>query len=212
MKKAPLLLAALLASAAALPVIAQDMPKEAPGAPDPARITGGTYKADPYHTQVGFDVLHLGFSQYRGLIGDITGTLTLDPKKPAAAKVSIDIPLEGIKTTSADLDKHLKAADFFDATKFPTAHFESTSVKVNGTKAVIAGNLTIKGVTKPVVLDTKFVGAGKMFNPMTKATTEQVGFEATTTIKRSDFGVSYGVPLVPDAVPLTISVAFEKPA
>ena len=209
MKKTPLILAAI-AGLATLPVIAQEMPKVAPGAPDAKRITGGSYKADPYHTQVGFTVMHMGFSQYRGLFGDVTGSLTLDPKKPTDAKVSIDVPIEGLRTTSADLDKHLKSADFFDAVKFPTAHFESTSIKVMGTKAAIAGNLTIKGISKPVTLDAKFIGAGKMYNPMTKVSSEQVGFEATATIKRSDFGISYGIPLVPDAVPLTISVAFEK--
>ncbi|TZG29619.1 YceI family protein [Sphingomonas montanisoli] len=208
--KTPLILAAV-GGLIALPVIAQ-MPKEAPGAADPSRVTAGTYKADPGHTQVGFNVMHLGFSYYRGLFGDISGTLTLDPKAPDKAKVSIDVPIAGVVTTHEKLNEHLKGADFFDAAKFPTAHFESTSVKVSGTKAVIAGNLTIKGITKPVTLDAHFVGAGKMFNPMTKANSEQVGFEATTTIKRSDFGVSYGIPLVPDAVPLTISVAFEKPA
>ena len=90
--------------------------------------------------------------------------------------------------------------------KFPTAHFESTSVRVSGTTATIVGNLTIKGVTRPVTLAAQFVGAGKA--PM--GGKDAVGFEATTTIKRSDFGVNYGVPLVTDEVPLTISAAFEK--
>jgi polyisoprenoid-binding protein YceI len=209
--KAPLVLIGLTA-AIALPVIAQEMPKTAPGAHEPSRVTAGSYKADPYHTQVGFSVMHMGFSYYRGLFGDVAGTLTLDPKAPDKAKVSIDIPIEAIKTTSDALDKHLKSPDFFDAAKFPMAHFESTAVKVSGASAKISGNLTIKGVTKPVILDAKFVGAGKMYNPMNKETSEQVGFEATATIKRSDFGISYGIPLVPDEVPLTISVAFQKPA
>jgi polyisoprenoid-binding protein YceI len=131
--------------------------------------------------------------------------MTIDPKAPAKAKVAIDIPMSGITTTVKELDEHLKAADFFDAAKYPTARFESTSVRVTGPKtAKIAGNLTVKGVTKPVVLDTVFVGAGTMMGKRT------IGFDATTTVKRSDFGVSYGIPLVPDAVPLQISVAFEK--
>jgi polyisoprenoid-binding protein YceI len=154
---------------------------------------------------VTFTVNHLGFSTYRGIFGAITGSMTLDPKAPAKAKVSIDIPMSGITTTVEKLDEHLKTPDFFDAAKYPTAHFESTSVRVSGKTAKISGNLTIKGVTKPVVLDTVFVGAGTMMGKRT------VGFDATTTVKRSDFGVSYGIPLVPDAVPLQISVAFEKP-
>jgi len=200
----PLLFAATFA-AAAIPALAQ-MPMKAPGAPEPSRVSAGTYKADPGHTQVGFTVNHLGFSFYRGLFGEVTGTLTLDPKMPSAAKVSIDIPVTKVVTTSSKLNEHLMKPEFFDAAKFPTAHFESTSVTVSGMTAKIVGNLTLKGVTKPVTLAAQFVGAGKA--PM--GGKDGIGFEATTTIKRSDFGVSYGIPLVPDEVPLTISAAFEK--
>lgn len=191
-------------SLAALPLAAQ-MPKTPPGTSDVRQVTAGTYTVDPGHSQVTFTVNHLGFSTYRGIFGAITGSMTLDPNAPAKAKVSIDIPMSGITTTVEKLDEHLKAPDFFDAAKYPTAHFESTSVLVSGKTAKINGNLRIKGVTKPVVLDTVFVGAGTMMGKRT------VGFDATTTVKRSDFGVSYGIPLVPDAVPLQISVAFEKP-
>jgi polyisoprenoid-binding protein YceI len=114
--------------------------------------------------------------------------------------------MSGITTTNAKLTEHLKGADFFDAAKFPTARFQSTSVSASGTSATITGNLTLKGVTKPVTLNAKFVGAGK--GPMNGL--ETVGFEATGSIKRSDFGISYGIPFVPDEVPLEITVAFEK--
>jgi len=203
----PILSACLLAVAAVtLPAIAQ-MPTEVPGKADPARVTAGTYKADSAHTQIAFKVNHLGFNAYHGLFGDSTGTLTLDPAKPNAAKVDIEIPMSGITTTNAKLTEHLKGADFFDAAKFPTARFQSTSVNASGTSATITGNLTLKGVTKPVTLDAKFIGAGK--GPMNGL--ETVGFEATGSIKRSDFGISYGIPFVPDDVPLEITVAFEKP-
>lgn len=196
----------LTAAAATLPAIAQ-MPKEVPGKADPARATVGTYNADSAHTQIMFAVNHLGFNVYYGIFGDATGTLTIDPAKPGAAKVMMEIPMSGITTTSAKLTEHLKGADFFDAAKFPTAKFESTSVTASGANATIAGNLTLKGVTKPVTLKAKFIGAGK--GPMNGL--ETLGFEATTTISRSAFGVSYGVPFVPDAVDLNITVAFEKP-
>ncbi|KQX18495.1 MULTISPECIES: YceI family protein [unclassified Sphingomonas] len=188
----------------ALPIAAQ-MPKTPPGTPDIGGVTAGSYTVDPNHSQVSFTVNHLGFSTYRGLFGGITGSMTIDPKAPAKAKVSIDIPMSGITTTVAELDEHLKKADFFDAAKYPAAHFESTSVRPSGKTARISGNLTIKGITKPVVLDAVFVGAGTMMGKRT------IGFDAKTTIKRSDFGVSYGIPLVPDTVPLEIFVAFEKP-
>lgn len=202
-----ILTACLLAAAATtLPAIAQT-PTQVPGQPDATRVSAGTYKADTAHTQIAFVVNHLGFNAYHGLFGGSTGTLTIDPARPSAAKVEIEIPMSGITTTSAELTEHLKGPDFFDAAKFPTARFVSTSINVSGTEATITGNLTIKGVTKPVTLATKFIGAGK--GPMNGL--ETVGFEATTSIKRSDFGVSYGIPLVSDEVPLQITVAFEKP-
>lgn len=205
MKSAPLMLIAALLGTAALPAIAQ-APKAPPGAPDAKRAMAGSYALDPGHSQIGFTVNHLGFSLYRGLFGDVTGIMTFDPKAPNATTLSIDIPMNRIITTSAKLDAHLMNPDFFDSAQFPTAHFSSTTVRAKGTKAMITGNLTIKGITKPVVLSAHFVGAGK--GPMNGK--ETLGFEATTTIKRSDFGVSYGVPMVSDDVPLTISVAFEK--
>ena len=203
MTRLPALLAGIY-MAATLPAIAQ-MPTTPPGTSDTRRVIAGTYMVDPGHSQVAFTVNHLGFSTYHGIFGDVTGSMSIDPKAPAKAKVSIDIPIKGIATTSAKLNEHLLGPDFFDAAKHPTAHFESTSIRASGKSARISGNLTIKGVTKPVVLEAVFVGAGTMMGKRT------VGFDATTTIKRSDFGVSYGIPLVPDAVPLQISVAFEKP-
>jgi polyisoprenoid-binding protein YceI len=211
MTRTALLWTALAIGSATFPAMAQ-MPTTPPGAPDPARVTAGTYEVDPAHTQATFTVNHMGFSLYRGIFGDPTGSLTLDPKNPGAAKVAIDIPIARITTTNAKLDEHLKGADFFDAEKFPTATFRSTTVKVSGTKATISGNLTIKGVTKPVTLNAHFIGAGSFTNPMIKKTSLNVGFEAKTVIKRSDFGISYGIPMVPDEVPLEISVAFQKPA
>jgi polyisoprenoid-binding protein YceI len=196
-----------LAAAAAVPVIAQ-MPTSVPGAHDPSRVKAGTYTVDGAHTQVMWRVNHLGFNDYFGIFGDAKGTLTLDPANPSAAKVEIQIPIKSVATNSADLNAHLMKPEFFDAIKFDTATFKSTSVMADGHKAKITGTLTLKGVTKPVVLDTEFVGAG--LGPMNKK--ETVGFHGRTMIKRSDFGVSYGIPFVPDEVPLEISVAFEKTA
>lgn len=197
-----------LSAVAAGGIAIAQMPTEVPGKADPARVKAGTYTVDPLHTQVAFEVNHLGFNAYHGLFGDITGTLSLDPAKPEAAKVSISIPMTGITTTSAKLTEHMQGADFFDAAKHPAVTFESTSVTVSGTSAMITGNLTIRGVTKPVSLDARFIGAGQ--GPMNKADT--VGFEATTKVRRSDFGMSYGIPFVTDEVELNITAAFEKKA
>jgi polyisoprenoid-binding protein YceI len=200
----PLIAATLAAGLVALPVIAQNM--TAPGTKDVSQVKAGTYTVDSAHTQVAWRVNHLGFNDYFGLFGNATGTLTIDPAKPAAATVSIDIPVNSLATSSADLNKHMFTDDFLAADKHPVATFRSTSVAVDGTTAKITGNLTLRGVTKAVVLDAEFSGAG--VGPMNKKDT--IGFHATTTVKRSDFGMTYGIPMVPDDVALTISVAFER--
>jgi polyisoprenoid-binding protein YceI len=202
-----LIAASLLLAATAAPVIAQ-MPTAAPGTKDPSRVEAGTYKVDGNHTQVLWRVDHMGITPLYGAFGEITGTLTIDPAKPTAAKVSITIPMTGMTVTSPAFLKHLSSPDFFDTAKFATATFESTSVTLgkDGDEAKIAGNLTIHGVTKPVVLEAEFYGAGA--NPMSKKL--NIGFKAETTVKRSDFGLGYAVPVVGDEVALKIVAAFEK--
>jgi polyisoprenoid-binding protein YceI len=196
-----------------LALIAQPAaPREAPGKADPARVTAGTYAVESTHSQVGFEVMHFGFNPYLGLFGDVTGSMTLDPKNPNATKVDVMIPLTSVVTSSKGLNEHLLRAgkeggkpDFFGPT--PTAaRFVSTGVVAKGMEAKITGNLTLNGVTKPVVLEAEFTGAG--MNPFRKK--ETVGFEAETTIKRSDFGIMGALPLVGDDVELEITVAFER--
>ena len=203
----------LLALAIATPLVAQQA-MQAPGSKNLAAVTGGTYTVDPNHTLVGWRVDHLGFNDYFGIFGDSTGTLVIDPKNPNAAKVDITIPVSKVTTASAGLTAHLLKPgaadgkpDFFGANP-ADAKFVSTSVAATGTAAKISGNLTLNGVTKPVVLDTEFAGAGKM--PAQMGGKENVGFHAKTTIKRSDFGISMGIPMVSDEVELDITVAFEK--
>ena len=199
---------AALATLTGTALIAQQMPA-APGAKDPSRVTGGTYQVDPGHTQVAFAYDHMGFSNNFGIISGPVGTLTLDPNNVAAAKVSIEVPIANVRTGITALDEHLMKADFFDSAKFPKATFVSTSVKPDGaTSAEITGNLTIKGVTKPVTLDADFYGAGTA--PAMAGGKENVGFVATTTVKRSDFNMGYGVPMVGDNVELKIVAAFQK--
>lgn len=197
--------AALLAVAGGSIVIAQA--PAAPGTKDAAKVTGGTYKVDGGHTQVVFAWDHMGFSNNIGTIAEPTGTLMLDKANPAASKVSVEFQIANLRTGVAKLDEHLAKPDFFDAAKYPTATFVSTSVKPDGaTGAEITGNLTLHGVTKPVTLDAEFYGAG--VQPMSKK--ENVGFVATGSIKRSDFGMGAYVPLVSDAIELKIIAAFEK--
>ncbi|MDI1295307.1 MAG: YceI family protein [bacterium] len=197
--------AALIALTGGTVLIAQ-APMAAPGTKDVAKVTGGTYQIEPSHTQIVFAYDHMGFTNNMGVITQPSGTLTLDPKNPAAAKVSVELPIANLTTGIPALNEHLLKPDFFDAAKFPTAKFVSTGVKAEGTGAEITGNLTIKGITKPVTLEAEFYGAGA--NPMNKK--ENIGFVATGTIKRSDFGMGGYVPVVGDAVELKIIAAFQK--
>ena len=214
MHKALKFIAPLAIAAAAVPMAAQ-MPMTPFGKPDPALVTAGTYAADPGHTLVGWKVNHLGFNDYFGLFGTITGTLVIDPAHVSAAKVDMTVPVKLVTTASPGLTAHLLRApkeaggkpDFFGPTP-ADAHFVSTAVApgADGKTAAITGNLTLNGVTKPVTIAATFAGAGT--NMMGGKAT--VGFHGTATIKRSDFGITTFVPLVSDAVELTISVAFEK--
>jgi polyisoprenoid-binding protein YceI len=193
----------------AVPLLAQETPApppQLPGVQDAARVAAGTYKVDSRHTQVNWQVNHFGFNDYFGLFGDVTGTLNIDPANLSAAKVDVTIPIASLATSNQGLTDHMKSPDFFDLAKFAEARFVSTSVTADGNKAVIKGDLTMLGVTKPVELETRFEGAGN--NPMNKKAT--IGFHAASTIKRSDWGMTKYVPMVGDEVKLRVSVAFEK--
>jgi len=179
---------------------------QTPGKLDSSLISGGTYAVDPGHTQVLFAYDHMGFSKNMGIIAQPSGNLTLDPKAPENASVSISFPVTNIRTAVPAMDEQLMNAGFFDAAKFPMATFQSTAVKVDDMEAEITGNLTIKGITREVTLDATFAGAGA--NPINKK--ETVGFSAQAIIKRSDFGLGYAVPVVGDTVELKIAAAFEK--
>ncbi|KQM73401.1 YceI family protein [Sphingomonas sp. Leaf20] len=196
-----LVLATILALTAA-PVLAQTA--AVPGAPVKARVAAGTYAVDPNHTQVTWQVNHMGFSMLEGQFGASGGSIMIDPAKPNATKVEVNFAIDQLSVTSAPFTGHLKSKDFFDVATHPTAKFVSTKVVATGDKATITGDLTIKGVTKPVVLQATFVGAGT--NPMNKKV--NFGFRATSSIKRSDFGLGAAVPVVSDRVDLTINAAF----
>jgi len=205
--------AALALVAVVVTPIALAQGGSAPGAPDKSRVTAGTYAADAGHTMVVWEVDHLGFSKYTGIFGDVTGTLVIDPGNLAAAKVDVTIPVSKVTTASAGLTSHLLRAgkdggkpDFFGANP-ADARFVSTSVVLDddGDEAKVTGNLTLNGVTRPVTLDVDFHGAGVGMNKK-----ETIGFQAETTIKRSDFGINMGIPYVSDAVELEIHAAFEK--
>lgn len=194
----PILATALLLAAA--PVIAQGLP----GAPQASRVVAGTYQVDTAHTQVTWQVNHMGFSMLEGQFGASGGQITIDPARLNATKVDVTFQTDQLSTTAPRFSEHLKSKDFFDVAQHPTARFVSTAVRATGNRATITGNLTLKGVTRPVTLQATFVGAGA--NPMNKKL--NFGFRATGSINRSDFGLGMAVPVVSDKVDLTINAAF----
>lgn len=205
--------AAALALGGVATLSAQDSPPQVPGTMDASRVTAGTYAADPAHTLVGWRVSHFGFNDYFGLFGSIEGTLQIDPANIETASVDITVPVGMVTVASDGLRDHLLrpgkdggSPDFFGADPAP-ARFVSTQVsRTSDTAAEITGQLTLNGVTRPVTIVAEFTGAGA--NPMNKK--ETIGFEGSTTIKRSEFNINYGIPLVSDEVELDISAGFEK--
>jgi polyisoprenoid-binding protein YceI len=161
-----------------------------------------TYKLDPGHTMVLFSWNHFGFSNPTANLGQVDGTLVYDEAAPTKSTVEATLPLAGLDTFVPKLDEHLKSADFLDAAKYPTVTFKSTKVTSAGKdKLKVVGDLTVHGVTKPVTLDVTVNKVGP--HPMMKVQT--AGFDATTTIKRSDFGVGAYVPNVSDEIKIRIT-------
>ncbi|WJS84436.1 YceI family protein [Paracoccus sp. TOH] len=166
------------------------------------------YDFDPAHSQVVFDYDHMGFSTSTGIINGVTGKLMLDAENPANSSVEATIPLSGLRTPSPELDKHLFGADFFNTDAAgAVATFKSTKVELDGDKeAKVTGDLTLNGVTKPVVLDVDLnqVAAHPMVGK------EAAGFDAEAEIKRTEFNLGKFAPAVEDEVEIKITVEAVK--
>lgn len=200
MKTTFLALGLLAAPAAALAQAAPDA--------NPAHVKAGTYQVEPSHTRVLFAVSHMGFTTWYGEFTGVSGSLTLDPKKLSATSFDIVIPANSVTTTNAKLDGELNSPEWFDTAKYPTIEFKSGKVVRTGhDTALVTGELTFHGVTRPETLKVTFNAAG--INVLSKQYT--AGFNATGTLKRSDFNQSTYVPLIGDQVDLTISAAFVQP-
>jgi polyisoprenoid-binding protein YceI len=168
------------------------------------------YDIDPGHTQILFTWNHLGFSNPSATLEKIGGEFQLDTADLTKSSITVVLPLEGLHTGVAKLDEHLKSPEFFDASKNPEIRFKSTKVEKSGAEGLkITGDLSMHGITKPVTLNAKINKIGD--NAMMK--TKSAGFDADVTLKRSDFGVSYGVPNVSDdiKVHITLSANIAKP-
>lgn len=172
----------------------------------PAVNAADTYAIDNNHTSATFAFEHFGLSTFHGKIPAQSGTIALD-RAQKSGSVDITFDLRGIATGAPKFDQHLQSKDFFDVAQHPTATFKSDSIQFNGdTPASVKGDLTIKGVTKPVTLQiTSFHCAD---HPMKKV--PACGADATAQIKRSDFGLGAYAPNVSDELALTIEVEAAK--
>lgn len=167
------------------------------------------YKIDPTHTATVFSWNHFGFSTPSANFTDIQGTISVDNAKPEKSSVNVTIPLSSVNTNVKALDEEFQQEAWFNADKYPNITFKSTKVETKDKKNFkITGDLTIKGVTKPVVLDAVLNKQGA--HPMTKA--ETVGFNATTSFDRSLFGIGNYVPNVGDKIVVNITTEASVPA
>ncbi len=165
------------------------------------------YKIDPTHTATVFSWNHFGFSTPSANFSDIQGVIKVDNAKPANSSVNVTIPLSSVNTNVPALDKEFQEEAWFNAAKYPNITFKSTKVETKDKKHFkITGDLTVKGITKPVVLDAVLNKQGE--HPMAKV--PAIGFNATTSFNRSDFGLGNYVPNVGDKI--TVNITTEATA
>lgn len=176
---------------------------------DPSQAPAGAYRLEASHSQLLFAIGHLELTSYHGRFDKLSGTLNFDPNQPEKSAVSITMDMTSLDTPSGELNNELKGTAVFDAAAFPTASFKSTAVTRTGPDSgKITGDLTIKGVTRPVTLDVVF-GGGEP-NPL--GDSYALGFRGTATIKRSDFGLTGMIweSMVGDEVELTVEAMFDQ--
>lgn len=170
-------------------------------------VAADKYVFEPTHSQVNLSYMHLGLSVQTQQLRTVSGELLLDAADLTKSSVDVTIDMNSIDTGVAKFDEHIKSKDFFDTAQFPTATFKSTAVAAAGEgKLKVTGDLTLHGVTKPVVLDVTVNKLGE--HPMAKK--PAAGFNATTKVLRSDFGLGGYVPAVGDEVTISIASEFLK--
>ncbi len=175
-----------------------------------ATITGteqltGTYTIDASHSRVGFVARHAMVTKVRGGFNDFAGTFTIDGSNPSDSTAELTIQAASIDTRNADRDAHLKSNDFFAMDTYPQLHFVSTAIEqVTDTDYRVTGDLTLRGVTKPVTIDLEY--SGSAVDPYGNT---RVGFEGSTTINRKDWGVSWNTALEAGGVLVSEKVTLE---
>lgn len=178
----------------------------------PTGLTPGTYVIDPVHTEVGFTARHAMITKVRGRFAEVEGTIVLGEDAPSSSATAT-IKAASVDTRAPDRDGHLRSPDFFDAETYPDITFRSTGVRADGDDYVLEGDLTIKGVTRPVSLRTEFGGVAT--DPFGN---QRAGFSAETEVNRKDFGLTWnakletGGVLVSEKVKLHLDVSAIKQA
>lgn len=193
--------ALILALAAPLAAHAQ-----ASNSADPAAVRAGTFKLDPSHSKITWSVNHFGFSTYIGQFGRVEATMALDPKNLAATALDVTVDAASLGTLNPALDSQVKSKNFLDVAQFATATFHATKITRTGERtADIAGDLTLHGITRPIVVQATFVQGGRnVVDPGYR-----LGFAGTARLTRSDFGMTYLLPTLGDEVTLTIEAEFR---
>ena len=174
----------------------------------------GTYVLDPSHSRLGFSARHAMVTKVRGAFNDVAGTATVDGSNPAASHLEVTIQAASFDSRDANRDGHVRGADFLDVEKYPTLTFRSTEIAVSDDdKVTVTGDLTINDVTPPVTIELEFEGSAT--DPFGN---ERVGFEGETTIKRSDWGLTWNAALetggflVSDKIELELEISAIKKA
>ena len=176
---------------------------------DVAAQPAGVYEMDSRHTSVTWKVLHMGVSNYTARFNKVEGTLNFNPADPTKSVLNAKIETASVDTGLPDFNKEIAGPKFLGGDKTPTITFDSTQItKTGADTGKVTGNLTLNGVTKPVTLDVKFYGG--IVHPMGKG--HDLGFSATTKIKRSDFNITEYIPMVGDEIEIAIETEFLKGA
>jgi len=162
-----------------------------------------TFTVDPIHSSLVFRVKHLNVGHIYGRFNQFSGSFAFDEKTPADCKLEMEVKIDSLDTANTDRDKHLKGPDFFNAKEFTTMTFKATSMKASDEKNYeVTGDLMLHGVTKQVTVKLERIGTAK--DP--RSGKPRTGWETTFTIKRSDFGMKYGVPAISDEVRITVAM------
>lgn len=173
----------------------------------------GTYSFDKAHSFIGFKVKHMGLIDVPGFFRDFTGTVNYDTADPTKSSVEFTAKVTSVDTGVAGRDNHLRTADFFEVEKYPEMTFKSTKVEKKGDGWIVSGDLTMKGVTKPVSIPFEISG----FLPGSERAGAKIGISGEATINRRDFGVNYGnnlpsgIPAIADQVKVVLAIEAGKP-